>query len=243
MTREHDAVRDLIAPVVLGAAGAGETARVEAHAATCAVCQEELAALRAGAGALAVAVPQHDPPPRLKASIMATVRAEAAPEPAGAAAAAPRRSLRSWLPGGGGLRPVVAGLAAVAALLLGWNVALQVGDDDGGGGAVTTLEVAGTSSAPAIGGRLVWVPGEDAAVVELGRLPALGAGEAFQLWVLRAGEPPRSAGLFEPTGPGAARAAASGLAGADGLAVTAQPRASRSVPEGPILAQVALAGA
>ena len=31
-----------------------------------------------------------------------------------------------------------------------------------------------------------------------------------------------------------------GLAGADGLAVTAQPRSNRTVPEGPILVQSAL---
>ena len=60
------------------------SARVEAHAAECAVCREELAALRATADALAIAVPQVEPPDSLKASLMSTVRAEA---PARAAAA------------------------------------------------------------------------------------------------------------------------------------------------------------
>jgi len=78
MTREHESLRDLIAPVALGAAAPHEIARVEAHAKQCAVCGEELASLRAAADVLAIAVPQHDPPPSLKDGLMATVRAEAA---------------------------------------------------------------------------------------------------------------------------------------------------------------------
>ena len=44
MTHEHDVLRDLLAPVALGAAEPDEVARVEAHATECAVCREELAA-------------------------------------------------------------------------------------------------------------------------------------------------------------------------------------------------------
>ena len=97
MTREHDTLRDLIAPVAVGAAEPHETARVEAHAERCAACGEELASLRAAAAALAIAVPQHDPPPSLKASLMSTVRAEAAGRAAGEAASEhprPRRAGR-----------------------------------------------------------------------------------------------------------------------------------------------------
>ena len=86
MTREHDALRDLIAPVALGAAAPHEIARVEAHAAECAVCREELASLRAAADVLAVAVPQREPSPDLKASIMKVVREEAGERQAAAAA-------------------------------------------------------------------------------------------------------------------------------------------------------------
>lgn len=239
MTREHDALRDLIAPVALGAADPAEVARVEAHAAECAVCGEELMSLRGGADVLAVAVPQHAPRPELKASLMATVRAEAAAraaaEPAPAPAPARRRAL-GWMPRG--LRPVVAVLGAVVALLIGWNVATQIdGPDDD---EVTTLAVSGTPDAPGIQGRVVYVPDEDTAVVELNNLPVIGEDEAYQLWVLRDGAPPRSAGLFSPTGPAQARTVASGLRGAQGIAVTAQPRTSRTTPQGPILVQAAL---
>jgi anti-sigma-K factor RskA len=240
VTREHDALRDLIAPVALGAASPAETTRVEAHAAECAVCADELRSLRASADVLAVAVPQHVPRPELKASVMATVRAEAAarrPAPEPPAARAPRAPSRmGWLRGG--LRPAFAVLGAVVALVAGWGIASQLGD--GGDDDVTTIAVAGTRDAPGIEGRVVYVPDEDTAVVQLENLPVIGADEAYQLWVLREGAPPRSAGLFSLTGPGQARTVASGLRGAQGLAVTAQPRSSRTAPEGPILVQAPL---
>jgi hypothetical protein len=236
VTHEHDTLRDLLAPVALGAAEPHEVERVEAHAAECAVCREELAGLRAGADVLAVAVPQREPPARLKESLMATVRAEAAERgQAPATEPAPRRRarlprLRPW--------PVVAVLAAVAALLLAWNVALQVGSDSGGED-VAAVAVSGTAEAPGVTGRVVYVPGEDTAVMRLQGLPALDPGDAYQLWVIRDGAA-RSAGLFEPVGPAAAVRVASGLTGADALAVTAQPRTNRVTPEGPILVEAPL---
>jgi anti-sigma-K factor RskA len=245
MTNEHDNLRDLLAPVALGAAEPPEVARVEAHAAECAICREELAGLRDAAGILAVSVPQEDAPPALKDSIMRIVSAEAAERaereesgapPAPARAPRPRRA--RWLTG---LRPwpALAVVAAVAALLLAWNITLQVRDDGGGGPVVASLPVSGTAAAPGVTGRMIYVPDDDALVMRLSRLPDLDPGDAYQLWVLKDGTA-RSAGLFEPTGPAQAQSVAIGLAGADGLAVTAQPRTSRTVPEGPILVQTSL---
>lgn len=243
MTNEHDNLRDLLAPVALGAAEPSEVARVEAHAAECAICREELAGLRDAAGLLAVSVPQEEPPPGLKDSIMRVVRAEAAEraeqeEPAPVRAPRPRRA--RWLPG---LRPwpALAVVAAAAALLLAWNITLQVRDGGGSGSGpvVASLPVSGTAAAPGVTGRVIYVPDEDTLVMRLSRLPALDRGDAYQLWVLKNGTA-RSAGLFEPTGPAQAQTVAVGLAGADGLAVTAQPRTSRTVPQGPILVQTSL---
>lgn len=246
MTREHDALRDLIAPVALGAAETSEITRVEAHASECAVCREELMSLRASADVLAVAVPQHAPRPELKASLMEIVRAEAAARvaestPPPAPVTAPASRLRSWRPAFG-FRPVIVMVAAAAALLLGWNIALQISDDPGRSD-VTALKVNGTPDAPGITGNVLYVPGEDTAVVKLERLPALAEGEAYQLWVLRDGAAPRSAGLLRTTGPGTAERVATGVAGADGLAVTAQPRNSRTAPKLPILVQAPLSTA
>jgi hypothetical protein len=244
MTREHDALRDLLAPVALGAATPDEVARVEAHAAECAVCREELAGLRAASDVLALAVPQREPSPELRASLMATVRAEAAEreaaadravaEPARRSAAERLRGAFSWVRPW----PAIATVAAVAALLLGGAVALQTTGGDGGQ-EVTELAVSGTPDAPGITGEVLYVPEEETAVVRLRGLPQLDPGDAFQLWVLRDGMP-SSAGLFESGGPAQAIRVVEDLAGADALAVTAQPRTSRLMPEGPILVQAPL---
>jgi len=244
MTREHDALRDLLAPVALGAATPDEARRVDAHAAECAVCREELAGLRAASDVLALAVPQREPSPELRASLMATVRAEA--DERRAEAERPTADRRR---AGGRLRaafswirpwPAIAVATAVAALLLGTAVVLQTTGDEGGQ-QVTELAVSGTPDAPGITGQVLYVPEEQTAVVRLRGLPELDPGDAYQLWVLRDGMA-TSAGLFEPDGPAQAIRVAEGLAGADALAVTAQARTSRMVPQGPILVQAPLSG-
>ena len=240
MTREHDALRDLIAPVALGAAAPHEIARVEAHAEECAVCGEQLASLRAAADVLAIAVPQHDPPPSLKDSLMATVRAEAAErageEPVAEPAARPRREGRrrflgipAW--------PAAAAVAAIVALALAIGLVVSTSGDSGGG--TTTIAMSAGPETPGISGSVLYVPDEDTAVVNLSDLPPLQPGDAYQLWVIKDGTP-TSAGLFESTGPAAARTVATGLQDADALAVTAQPATSRAAPQGPILVQAAL---
>ena len=153
MTREHDALRDLIAPVALGAAAPHEIARVEGHAAECAVCREELASLRAAADVLAVAVPLREPSVDLKASIMKVVRAEAgerqdaAAQADSPAAAMPRPApaRRRWfaMPAW----PVAATVASVLVLLAAWGVVSQVGSGDKPD--VTTLALQPTADAPA----------------------------------------------------------------------------------------------
>jgi hypothetical protein len=248
VTAEHDVLRDLIAPVALGAAAPSDVARVEAHAAACAVCREELAALRAGADVLALAVRQVDPPDSLKRSLMDAVRAEApGRQPAVGvtgrhappAPAHRERSRPAWL---ARLRPwpVTAVVASVAALLLGWNIALQTTRGDHRD--VSTLSVSGTADAPRISGRVVYVPDEDTAIVRLDRLPPLRAGDAYQLWVIRNGRP-TSAGLFEATGRAEAQRTVTGVRGADAIGVTAQPIADRTTPEGPMLVQAPLTSA
>ena len=241
MTREHDVLRDLIAPVALGAAAPHEIARVEAHAKECAVCGEELAALRSAADVLAVAVPQHDPPPSLKDALMSTVRAEAAErageEPAAEAPVRPReRRGRRFL--GMPAWPAAAALATIVALALAIGLVLSTSGGPGDGRATTIAMTAGPA-APGITGTVLYVPDQATAVVDLSDLPPLDPGDAYQLWIVRNGTP-TSAGLFESTGPAEARTVATGLQDGDALAVTAQPATSRTAPKGPILVQAPL---
>lgn len=239
MTREHDAVRDLLAPVALGAAEPHEIARVEAHAAECAVCREDLAGLRAGADLLALSVPQVDPPPRLRESIMATVRAEAStpPEAAPALDRAPARPRRRWRPAVLRPWPALAVAAALVAGLLAWNVTLQVRGDDRP--AVTALAVAGTENAPVVEGRVLYAPDEATAMVRLSRLPPPGAGKGYELWVIENGAA-RSAGFLKAVAPGVGVGLAADLGEATALAVTPEPLDNYDVPTGPKIVEVPL---
>ena len=194
---------------------------------------------------LAVDVPQQEPSPRLKASLMATVRAEAAQRAAEAdeaAAAVPRqarrepaRSWRRWLTPG----PAVAIACTVVVLLVGWTIVVQNGSDGPTQPNVASLSISGTSDAPGVTGRMVYMAHEGTAIVNLSNLPPLPADEAYQLWVLRDGKA-TSAGLFENTGPSDARRVVTGVEAGDSVAVTAQPRSNQITPQGPILVQAAL---
>src|SRR5690606_9736691 len=96
--------------------------RLEAHLRTCAACRRHLGDIRAALAALGEPVPVVDPPPDLKARVLASYRREqAAPRrdqasPRGRFAPRPERASprRGW----------VAGLAAAAVLLLILNAAL-----------------------------------------------------------------------------------------------------------------------
>jgi len=125
---------DDLAVYAIDALEGDERAAVEAHVATCAVCQAELAAYR---DTLSMTVDDEQPPPWLWDQIAADARA-VPPGPAPAAGAGDRAPaagdepplhLQSRRP-----RRVVAALAAaaavIAALVLGPAIADRVGDDD-----------------------------------------------------------------------------------------------------------------
>ena len=112
--RCHEA-QDLIAAYALGALSPREMERVEGHAKRCAQCAGELREAMEVAGVLALAVPQQDPPPLLRARILHQVRSEQRP--------APRPFWR--LPQG--LRLAAAGVVGVGlAVLLGTTLFLSL---------------------------------------------------------------------------------------------------------------------
>jgi hypothetical protein len=78
-TMSCDEFPDLAAAVVLDAADAEDVARVEEHAARCQRCREQLRELRETAAALALGLPQVDPPPVLRARVLEAARREPRP--------------------------------------------------------------------------------------------------------------------------------------------------------------------
>jgi Anti-sigma-K factor rskA, C-terminal len=225
---EHDRVKDLLAAVALGAATREEAERASIHADECAVCREELDGLLAASAALALEVPQREPPPDLRERVMTAVRAE----PRGAErppAPAPRRRFLPALVPGRAWAPVAAVLAAAVIGLVVWNVVLQSGSE---GERVTAIAVRGGPSAPGVRGQVLVLRDRGAAVVRLEDLPPAGRGRAYELWAIRDGRPV-SAGFMAPEGRGSAVAAAGDLSGVSALAVTPEPTGNTSAPTGP----------
>jgi anti-sigma-K factor RskA len=232
----HDDLRDLVASVALGAASPQEEALLEAHTAACPECAEALVRARAGASALALSVPQVDPPPSLRRSVMDVVQREAAlsaPRVQGAPAAAPREGrLRRLLPGRAGLWPVLAGgLAVLLAVTVVWSAV------PGGGGAPERVPV--VAAATGVAGEATVLTGGDTAVLRMTGLPALPAGRGYEVWVLRDGAAPRSAGFMTARGDGVV-AVADDLDGATALAVTPEELTNTAAPSSTPLATVDL---
>jgi anti-sigma-K factor RskA len=224
-TADHDRLRDILAAVALGAATPEEIAAVERHADSCPVCREELDGLRAATAALAAAVPQVDPPRRLRSRVLAAVRAEPARAGARRRRRLPRLTPRvAW--------PVAAAVASAAALaFLGWSLALH-------GEQPSVRTVALTGQGP-VRGELLETGDRDAAVVRLRNLPPLARGRAWELWVIR-GTRPSSAGFMTATAPGRASVATADLHGVTALAVTPEPRTNTRAPTGRMVVVVPL---
>ena len=210
---DHNAIRELIAPVALGAATEQETADVERHAATCHDCRAELDILRGAAAGLALEVPQLDPPPALKGRVMDAVRAEHRSQAVGA----PSRRGR-WA-----LWPSLAGaLAVLTAGLVAWNVSLQ-----GNGPASRQISFVGTND-PRVSGRVV-IDAKGTAVMRITGLPQLAADQSYELWTIRDGRP-RSEGFAALTAHGEVVVATADLAGASALAITPEHRSNTAAP-------------
>lgn len=210
---DHDAIRDLIASVALGAATEHEHAEVERHAATCHDCRAELDGLRSAVAGLALDVPQIDPPTALKDRIMDAVRADGRPRTSPAPVRRPRRAM--W--------PALAGaLAVLAAGLVTWNVTLQ-----GDGPETRQISFVGTTDR-SVSGRVV-IDESGAAVMRIVGLPPLEAGESYELWTIRGGTP-RSEGFAARTANGEVIVATADLAGVTALAVTPEERSNTAAP-------------
>jgi anti-sigma-K factor RskA len=223
----HDELRELSGGYALGILDEPERRAFEEHVATCAACAEELRGLTGVATALALDVPQVEPPSALRQRVLNAVTAPASP--ASFEALTPRRTPQP------GRRPVLAmfsAAAAIVALALGvYAVSLQrriasleqqlrVASDRAAQGQQQLAQlraVSGTASQVrrilAAGDvRRLDLAGTKAApnasgraywsqaeglVVAFANLPATEAGKVYQLWVIPPGGNPIGAGLLD----------------------------------------------
>ncbi len=210
---DHDALREQVALYAVGALSGPEHAAVEAHLRHCDECAADLASFRQVGGALAQAVPQHDPPPLLRARVLASATGRSTsmhasifwPWLAAAAMLVVTAGLGVYV---GQLRQQVRSLQQqLSAALLRVdegekrvNVALRAAADLQAPFAVLTapdvrqIGLAGQPVAPNASARVYW--SRSRGLVFTGsNLPSAPAGRTYQLWFVTA-KAPVSAGLF-----------------------------------------------
>jgi anti-sigma-K factor RskA len=219
-----EAAGDLLAAYAVDALSAEELAAVDAHLEGCRRHDDDLLALREAAGALAYAVPAAPAPAGLRARVLDAFEREldASRQDRPRPVATRRRwaaSQPAWL--------YAAAAAVVLALagMVAWNVALRADDGDN----------VVTASLPGGGGRIVYVPGEDVAVLDLS-LPDLPPGRTYQAWAIGEGGV-SSLGLVQGDG---VSAVSGDLSLAQSLAISDEPAGGSEQPTTAPLATVSL---
>jgi anti-sigma-K factor RskA len=213
---DHARYRDDAGPYLLGALNELERQAFERHLASCDECQETVELLRPAANALPGSVEQLEPPPGLKARLMAEVEGDRT-----------RRRLRApRLP-----RVPRLAFATAAVLLLGLAIGLGIAQLSGDDTRTPTATVA--KAMPRAGGKLE-IRG-DRATLRLHDMPDLGRARVYEVW-LQHGERLVPARTFEVGGSGAGNVELPDVSDADGVFVTRERRGGAQVPsEAPIV--------
>jgi hypothetical protein len=226
--RDLERLNDNLAAYALDALEAEEAAQLRIHLEGCDTCRDRLMWLMPAVDQLPAAVEQRTPPESLRESLMATVRAETAPQAAQSRGPVPQR--RTWWDGlrSATLRPAT-GMAVLIVLVVGVGSGYLLRGSD-------TAEPQGSSlvKAEAMNGSVpVSATLErtgDSATLHVHELPVLNKDDVYEVWVQRAGVmEPRS--TFVLNSDGTAEAAVPGpLDGADGVFVTREPRGGSRQP-------------
>jgi anti-sigma-K factor RskA len=176
---------DTAAAWVLGALPDDEAAAFEALLAGDPALQAEVARLQPVADALGLAVPPADPPPSLKADVMAIVEREALL----LAAAGPQADRPPAPPARGRLgrlfaRPGLVAVACACALAIGIAIGLAVSS---AGPSTVDHPVTGVQRWASVSG--VVEQRGDRGELQLAHVPELPAGQVYKVWLMRDGRP------------------------------------------------------
>ena len=223
--REHDDYTENIGPYVLGALPELEAEVLERHLTTCEECRAEVARLGPIAPALARSVPQVEPPPSLKASLMRTVREEAALRTAAeersvtSAEARGRLRLPAWPVR---VQPRFALAAALAVLAIGVVIGVAA-EKSSQGPASRTISAQVDRRLLPRGGATLSVSAKDRqATIHLNAAPRPAPGHVYQLWVQR-GKTIVRGPVFTVNGKGdGSQAVPGGVRGANAVMVTVE---------------------
>jgi anti-sigma-K factor RskA len=224
--RSHEEYRENIGAYVLGALPELEAELIERHLAGCETCRAEVEELRPVTAAIARSVPQVEPPPSLKASLMEIVNAEASP------AAKPRRSFAGWF---SALQPRMAAAMAVGVLALGVAVGVAVDQIATSGGANTMTIAAKIDRKLMPTGDASLAVNGNKGTLELTGAPQPPPGRVYQLWYQH-GKTIERGGTFRPRGDGSYNADVS-VGDTDAVMVTVERAGGVPAPTGPPVMQ------
>lgn len=234
--RDHRRWRADLAAYLIGGLEPQEKEALETHLEDCERCRDELRWLQPAIDLLPQSISQLEPPPGLRARLLAEVRADVAELPAEVARESERRApgrrsggLRRFF-----LRPAVAltCVALIGAVIGGY--ALR-GGGGSGSGTTTTKTVAQGGSV-----RATLERSGDSGTLELTGLKQAPPGHVYQAWVQK-GNRIEPSSLFDVRRDGSASTAIPHqLAGADMVMVTVEPQGGSKQPSSKPLVSVAL---
>lgn len=225
MTNEHDTRwSDDVAAYALGALEGEEARELEAHMESCERCRSELRWLTPAVALLPESAERVAPPPRLRASLMAEVRADAkrAAVESGAAKSG------SWLDrihvGSLSWRPL-AGLAALALVVVAIG-GYEIGSSDSGSGGPQVKVSAKQDSG--VFAEVVSDGGNG--TLRLTNVEELPDDRVLEAWVEREGEIEAVPALFVPNREGQASTTIDDMDGVETVMVTREPEGGSEAP-------------
>lgn len=225
MTNEHDnRWSDDVAAYALGALEGEEAGALEAHMESCERCRSELRWLTPAVQLLPEGAERVQPPPRLRESVMAEVRADA--KRAQVTSGVPKSG--SWLDrihvGSLSWRPL-AGLAAVALAVVAIG-GYEIGSSDAGGGGQQVKISAKQDS----GVFAEMISEGDAGTLHLANVENLPSGRVLEAWVEREGSIEAVPALFVPDHEGRASTTIEDMDGVETVMVTHEPEGGSEAP-------------
>jgi anti-sigma-K factor RskA len=222
--RDHQSHREDAGAYLLGALPDLERQAFEGHLRGCAECREEVDRLRHAVHALPRSVEQLEPPPGLRATLLAEVYEEdRGPGLFARLLAAPAR-----------MRPAMALAGAAAVLAIGLLGGLGLSKALTGDDVHTLTAGAGNATLTLTG------DGEHGAILRVNELPKPSGGDVYQAWVQHGDEmTPEPTFEVDDNGRGAV-AVPDDLSSADAVLVTREKRGGATAPSGAPLLRVGL---
>lgn len=229
-------LHSLMAPYALDALDNHERGRFEAHLDQCTDCKNELSGFMATAVRLGDSA-SHPPPPALRDRLLAEISVTPQQRPV-VSSLAERRGLRRALP-----RLAMAAAFLVGAVGVGGFVVERDKAHDEHDQRVAMSSVIGADDVTTAGEqidtggsvKLYASASQDSAVIVAKDLPRPDDGKVYQVWMID-GQGPTSQGTFETGG----EMVMDGVAGADRVAVTVEPKGGSKQPTSAPIATMAV---